>query len=152
MIKMTNYWHTTTKSWRGGRKTLRACTTTNSPRPLHTIVSQPDPHIEREQYYGTEGRGRIRNSPGEKTSPPISWQRRWMNCKGPGSSMTDDLEIEQMTNRVDAMTSDTLNKERQPRQCYNYRTINLINHLSKVMLHIIRNWLKTKVEELLAEK
>ena len=38
------------------------------------------------------------------------------------------------------------------KQCQNYRTINLINHFSKIMLRVILNWFKDKTEELLAEE
>ncbi|CAH1250101.1 Hypp8767 [Branchiostoma lanceolatum] len=38
------------------------------------------------------------------------------------------------------------------RQCQNYRTISLISHPSKILLRVILKRLKTKAEELLAEK
>ena len=45
-----------------------------------------------------------------------------------------------------------LPKKGNLRQCQNYRTISLISHPSKVMLHIILSSLKAKAEELLGEE
>lgn len=45
-----------------------------------------------------------------------------------------------------------LPKKGNLRQCQNYRTISLISHPSKVMLHIILNQLKFMAEELLTEE
>ena len=45
-----------------------------------------------------------------------------------------------------------LHKAGNTKECGNYRTIALISHASKIMLYIILNRIKTKVEEELAEE
>ena len=46
----------------------------------------------------------------------------------------------------------TLPKKGNLQLCQNYRTISLISHLSKVMLKVILNRLKTQAEEIIAEE
>ena len=46
----------------------------------------------------------------------------------------------------------SLTKNGNLKQCQNYRAISLISHLSKIILRVIFNPLKVKVEELRAEE
>ena len=64
--------------------------------------------------------------------------------------MPEDLGHEGMAG-VDIIACHTFTKEINLKQCQNYCTMSLINHPSKIMLRVILNRLKAKVEELLAE-
>ena len=66
--------------------------------------------------------------------------------------MSVDLGIENLAKGVDTIIDDTTTKKGNLRHCKNHRMISLISHPSKVMLHIILNYLKSKAEELLTEE
>ena len=57
-----------------------------------------------------------------------------------------------MANPVDPVISHYNSRERQPAAVQNYRTISLISHPSKVMLKIMLNSLKPRVEKIISEE
>ena len=63
-----------------------------------------------------------------------------------------DLGDDGMAEEVDTIAFMPLSKKGNFKQCQNYRTISVISHFTKIMLRVILNRLKAKVEELLAEE
>ena len=133
-----------------GEKLFDSPSASNSPPPLpppqEDIVTEPPP-LRSEVEYALK-KLKSNKSPGLDNIPAEL-------IKADGSSMIkallQNMDIDRLASRLETTRNGHATQSRDSKECGNYRTIALISHTSKIMLYIILERIKEKVELELAE-